>query len=180
MEIQHLLKLREHIKSKKPEFVRQDFNKKARLRRRWKRPKGVHSKIRHNVKGKPKPVSQGYRSPRKIRGFHKSGLEIVRISSIKELERLDKSKHGIVVSSTVGNRKRADILKKLLQLGFDVLNIKNPQDIIGRIEQKAAKKKDEKKKDEAKEVKKEEKSEPAEKEEGEKKEKEKVLTKRER
>ena len=183
MDIQNLLKVREAIKSRKPEFVRQDFNKKARLRRRWKRPKGVHSKIRHNVKGKPRPVAQGYRSPVKIRGFHKSGLMVKVIASAKELDLLDKNKHGIIISSNVGNKKRVVIIKSSLQLGFNLLNIKNPQELVSKIEEKFASKKKIQKKEEPKQEKKEPKSENVESEEikeTEKKEKERVLTKRER
>ena len=183
MELENLLRVREIIKSKKPEFLRQDFNKKARLRRRWKRPKGVHSKIRHNVKGKPKPVEQGYRSPEKVRGLHKSGLIMKVISTPKELEKLEKGKHGIIISLTVGNKKRIDIIKKSLQTGFDILNIKNPQDFVAKAEERLALKKNaEKKKGEVKEPKKEEKlSEKVEEDkDSEKKEKERVLTQRER
>ena len=154
---------------------------------KWRRPKGLHSKLRLNIRGKLKNVSQGYRSPKKIRGLHKSGLEVIRVASSKELIELDAKKHGIVISSTVGKKKRVDILKKAKELNFNVLNIKDPEGYIKDAEQKMAAKKKEMKEG-TKPVKEAEKKdenlaekldEPG-KKEGEKKEKDRLLTKRER
>ena len=39
-----LLKLRKRIKKKKPRFVRQDSHKKPKLKKKWKKPKGLQSK----------------------------------------------------------------------------------------------------------------------------------------
>ena len=144
--------LRKQIKSKKPDFIRQDANKKKRLERRWRKPKGLHSKIRLNLRGRAKGVSQGYRSPKKVRGLYNTTLRQSRIISIKDLEKLDPKENCIIISSSLGNKKRIDILKKAKERGFVISNIKNPDEFIKKIEDKINLKR--KIKDEAKEKKK--------------------------
>jgi len=187
MDIKKLLEIRKKIKAKKPNFVRQDYHKKARLKKKWRRPKGLQSKLRLHFRGKVKPVSPGYRSPKKVSGLDKNGLQIKLISSIKELGGLDPKKQAIIVSSSIGERKRILILKKAKEAGINVLNIDIGQR-IKKTEDKinAKKKENEEKKKIVKEkgVKKEKLADKIEdtegKKEAEKKEKNKVLTKRER
>lgn len=185
--IKRLLELRRKIKSRKPLFIRQDTGKK-RLKIKWRRPTGLHSKLRGRLSGRPKRIAIGYRSPRKVRGLHKSGLQKYVISSIKDLEGLDAKKIGLVISSSLGDRKRIIMLKRASELGFNVLNIKNPDEYVKDVENKINLRKTAKKKEEekAKPVKAEKKEttktedniESEEKKETEKKEKDKLLTKR--
>ncbi|MBI2135065.1 50S ribosomal protein L32e [Candidatus Woesearchaeota archaeon] len=188
MDTERLLEVRRSIKSRKPEFIRQDYHKKPGLKRKWRKPKGLHSKIRLNKGGKSRKVSKGYGSPREVRGLHKSGLEGRIVANISHLDVLDNKKHGIIISSSTGKKNRIVILKKAKELGFNVLNIRNPEEYIRNAEQEIADKKkakkDEKRDAKEKESKKEEKlsgkAEDDDKKEAEKKEKEKLLTKRER
>ena len=188
MDTERLLEIRRKIKARKPEFIRQDYHKKPGLKRKWRKAKGLHSKLRLNKRGKFKKVSKGYRSPRDVRGFHKTGLEEIRVNNIKQLDGLDHKKHGVIISSTAGKKNRVEILKKSKELNFKVLNIRNPEDYIKNAEQEMAVKKkvkkDEKKEVKEKAAKEEEKlaGKVAEegKKEAEKKEKDKLLTKRER
>ena len=185
-----LLELRKHAKSKKPHFIRQDSHKKRRLGKKWRRPKGLHSKIRLKLRGRGKRISQGYRSPKKVRYLHKSGLNSSLIKSIRDLESLDAQKNCLVISSSLGDKKKIVVLKKAKELGFSILNVNNPEEYIKKIEDKITSKKklkeDKKKKGEvekkdAKEEKKDEKKAEKsvdEKKGIEKKEKDKVLTKR--
>jgi large subunit ribosomal protein L32e len=118
-----LLEVRKSIKSKKPEFLQQDFHKKSRLARKWKRPTGLQSKMRHQLKGYRRRVKQGWRSPQPIRGFDSKGYAPVIVSNVKDLANL-KENQGVVVSSTVGLKKKIAILEKAVQLKLVVLNLK--------------------------------------------------------
>ena len=188
MDTERLLEIRRKMKARKPEFIRQDYHKKPGLKRKWRKAKGLHSKLRLNKRGKFKKVSKGYRSPREVRGLHKTGLEEIRVDNIKQLDGLDHKKQGVIISSTAGKKNRVEILKKAKELNFKVLNIRNPEDYIKNVEQEMATekkvKKDEKKEVKEKAAKEEEKlaGKVAEegKKEAEKKEKDKLLTKRER
>ena len=177
---------------KKLKFTRQDAHKKVRLGNKWRRPKGLHSKMRIGFKGYNKSVSIGYGSPKSIRGLNKSGLKLIIIKSLKELEKIDAKKECIAVAKTIGLRKKVEILKQAVKKSINVVNIKDIDKFLKDVEEKIKKSKEEKeklkkkkdlrKKEKEKEAEKktiEEKVEKTDKEkkEEEKKEKDKVLTK---
>lgn len=180
-----LLELRKRMNAVKPDFVRQDLHKKPNLKKKWRKPRGLHSKLRLRKRGKGKHVSRGYRSPVEVRGLDHSGLIVMVVSSPNTIRKLDSKKYGIVISSAVGKKKRVEMLKTAKEHGFNVLNIRNPDDYIKKAEERLKKAKAESGiKSQTKEAKKEEKSEEKvsaeDQKDAEKKEKDKVLTKRER
>ena len=67
---QALLQVRKELKERKPEFIRQDNPKRKKLNYKWRKPKGIHSKMRHNRRGKRGSPSPGYGSPNEIKGYH--------------------------------------------------------------------------------------------------------------
>ncbi|MEM0364467.1 MAG: 50S ribosomal protein L32e [Candidatus Nitrosocaldus sp.] len=117
-----LLELRRAVKARKPEFVRQESWRYKRVKENWRKPKGIDSKMRLQVKGWPKIVKVGYRGPRVARYLHPSGYRDVLVHNVEELSRLDPSRDAARIASTVGARKRAAILSKAKELGIKVLN----------------------------------------------------------
>jgi len=181
-----LLELRNKLKRKKPDFIRTDAHKKKRLEENWRRPRGRHNKIRLCKKGHRKKPSQGYRSPKAVRGLDKSGLKPVVVKNVSDLVSLDKQKDGAVISGNVGKRKKIEIAKKGIELGITFLNF-DPKKFLEKIEQEKKVKEEEKAKKKEKkeaEVKEKKEKEAEKKEEAEKKkeelekEKEKVLIKK--
>ncbi len=177
---------------KKLKFTRQDAHKKVRLGNKWRKPKGLHSKMRLSFKGYNKTVSIGYGSQKNTRGLDKSGLKIIIIKSLKSFERIDAKKECIAIAKTMGLKKKIEVLKQAMKKGIKVVNVKDINAFLEAVEEKfkksrekkeKLKKKREVKKKEEKEVTKkktiEEKVEKTveEKKEEEKKEKNKVLTK---
>ncbi len=121
--IEHYLELRELLKKKKPEFIRMDSWAKPKLEDSpWRRPKGLDNKIRLQRKGFPKIVKVGYRKPKIVRNLHPSGFVEVLVHSPKDLDNIDPTKQAIRIASTVGKRKRLEILEKAKKLGIRVLN----------------------------------------------------------
>ena len=155
---------------RKPRFVRQDYMKKKALGLKWRRPRGLHSKIRERRAGHEKRVSIGYGSPKKTRHLDSSGLRKVLISNVQELSKIKKGE-GIIISSNVGDKKRLEILKKAQSQSIAVLNIKNVEEKIAQITKKLSEKKQQKKE--------KEKTRKQAKEEAEKKAKEKKEEKKE-
>lgn len=117
-----LLRLREEIKKKRPDFVRQESWRYKRLDEAWRKPKGIDSKIRLEVKGWPAKVKVGYRGPSAVRGLHPSGLRDVLVHNLQELEKLDPKKDAARIASTVGARKRERLIVRARELGIKVLN----------------------------------------------------------
>ncbi len=190
MEKIELLKLRKRAKAKKPNFVRQDSHKKAEIKKRWRRSKGLQSKMRLHKKGYRKSPSKGYRSPAVVRGLHPSGLVPVVVSSKKELENIDTKNQGAIISKSVGMKKRIELVNYTKEKGITILNIKDIDKFLADVdkkmkekkEKKEVKKKEKEKKKEAKPKKEEklaEKLTEEERKEQEKKKQDKLLTKKE-
>ncbi|RLJ03395.1 MAG: 50S ribosomal protein L32e [Candidatus Aenigmatarchaeota archaeon] len=104
---------------KKPKFKRQLWKLK-RLKDVWRRPRGRHSKQRRYVKFKGRMPDPGFGSPNK--GRHPSGYWEVMVHNPKDLEKIDKEKEAARIGSSVGLKKRLEILKKAEELGIKVLN----------------------------------------------------------
>ncbi len=123
-ELERLLRVRKRLKSKKPTFLRTLWWKFPKFKNdpKWRKPKGIDNPMRLKLKGYPPLVEVGYRSPAKVRGLHPTGLKPVVVHSVSELEKLDPTKHLVVIASTVGLRKRLEIMAKAREKGFRVAN----------------------------------------------------------
>ena len=126
-----LLSLRAALKARKPHFARQDSHKKKRVTKAWRRPRGVHSKQRHNKWSYPKRISIGYKSPAEVRGLDPSGLAPIMVRSVAALKGLDPKTQGIIIGGDVGTRKRAEIVKAAGPLR--ILNLKNPTTYLAEV-----------------------------------------------
>lgn len=117
-----LMNVRSRQKAKKPEFNRHDTQKKKRLGLSWRKPRGLHNKLRQQVSAKGKLVRPGFGSPKAVRGFHPSGFPEILVNSVADLAKAE----GCVVriASTVGQKKRLEIQAKAAEMNLKVLNIK--------------------------------------------------------
>ncbi len=112
------------VRSGKPEFLRYLSWRFWKFERReyWRKPKGIDDKMRLQLKGYPPIVKSGYGTDSELRGLHPSGLEPVIISNAKELESLDPARHIVYIASTVGLRKRLELVRIAREKGFKVAN----------------------------------------------------------
>ncbi len=116
--------LRQKIRSKRkqPRFKRQELWAQATLKDTWRRPKGRHSKMRVEERGRGRIPKPGYGSPAAVKGLTRHGFIEVRVSNIRGLEGISPQTHAAVIASTVGRKKRLEILKKAQELGITVSN----------------------------------------------------------
>ena len=121
-EVKRLLRLREKMKRKRPDFVRQESWRYVRVKESWRKPRGIDSKMRLKVKGWPRSPEVGYRGPRAVRGLHPSGFEEVIVHNVDELREVDPERQAVRIAHTVGSRKRAEIVAEAERLGIVVLN----------------------------------------------------------
>ncbi len=117
-----LVAFREKVKAKKPDFVRQESWRYVRVKESWRKPKGMDSKMRLQKKGWPPIVKVGYRGPSKARGLHPSGFREVLVHNVEELEKLNPATQAARIASTVGLRKKLEIMERARELGIYVLN----------------------------------------------------------
>jgi len=117
-----MLELRKIMKKREPDFIRQESWRYVRVKESWRRPRGIDSKMRLKKKGRPPLPNIGYRVPKIVRGRHPSGFIEVLVHNVKELEGIDPKRYAIRIASTVGRRKRIEIIKMADKLGIKVLN----------------------------------------------------------
>ncbi|MFQ5883547.1 MAG: 50S ribosomal protein L32e [Thermoplasmata archaeon] len=121
-DIKESLAIRERQKRRRPAFKRQEWFRYRKLGQSWRRPRGLHSKMRRGLKYRPKMVSVGHRSPRKSRGLHPSGFEEIIIHNRKELELLNPKTQAARIGHSVGTRKRVSIESRADEIGIHILN----------------------------------------------------------
>jgi len=119
-EIRRLFEIRKSTKL--PKFRRQEWFRYKRLGEKYRRPKGMHSKMRRRYKYRPPMASVGYRTPSKVRDLHSSGFKEVLVHNPDQLEGLDPKTQAARVGHSVGYKKRLDIERKATQLGIHILN----------------------------------------------------------
>ena len=106
-----------------PKFRRQEWFRYFRLARTgWRKPNGLQSKQRLNMKYRTPMVRIGHRKVASVRGLHPSGFEEVLVKSPSDLDGLNPETQAVRISAAVGNRKRTIIHTRADQLGLRILN----------------------------------------------------------
>ncbi|MBU1120839.1 eL32 family ribosomal protein [Candidatus Micrarchaeota archaeon] len=112
------------IKEKKKPSFRGRFGKKWLRRKKkekwnkWRKPRGIDIKRKKEDGAIPK---SGYRTRKKIRFVHPSGMNEVRVQNVKELAEVKK---GFVVriGGKVGKKNKKIMVRKAKEMGLRVLN----------------------------------------------------------
>lgn len=110
------------ISGRRPAFKRQEWFRYSNLGEKWRRPKGIHSKMKRNLKRRPPVVDIGFRGPKLARGLHPSGFEEVLVHNVDGLDGIDPKVQAVRIGGTVGTRKRIQIEDRADELGIRVLN----------------------------------------------------------
>ena len=114
---------RKQIKKRTPEFLREEWFRYKKIPKNWRKPDGITSKMRINLKYRPSKVRIGFRGPKDVRGLHSSGFEEIFIYNIKELNEVDPKTQAVRIGKTVGTKKRNEIEKKAEELDIRILNL---------------------------------------------------------
>jgi large subunit ribosomal protein L32e len=117
---ERLMKVRARQKKKKPEFNRCDSHKKKKLSPSWRRPRGLHNKLRQQIAAKGKVVKIGYGSPKNVRGYHPCGMKEVLVSTPADLKEAEGC--AVRIAGTVGMKKRDEIEAMAREMNLKVLN----------------------------------------------------------
>ncbi len=122
------LKLREVKSHSRPDFKRQEWFRYVRLGDSWRKPRGLHSKMRRGYKYRVNLVSTGYRGPKAVRGLHPSGFQEVMVYRVEDLEGMNPKKEAARIGHSVGSKKREYIEKIADEKGIRVLNRSTPHE----------------------------------------------------
>lgn len=152
-----LLELKKKISQRRPHFVRQDYHHRMKVEDDyWRAPKGRHSKMRQKIRSHRKKIAVGYRGPVEVRGLHRTGANIVRIENLSQLMKVNPQNSVVILSSTIGAKKRYEILKASIDKKISFVNV-NASKFIADFEAKQKAKKEAKTAKPKTEAKKEEK-----------------------
>ena len=108
-------------------FLRQDYMRHSKLGKnrkklqKWRRPKGIHSKMRRQRKGYPVSPSVGYKRPKTERNKINGHMPIL-INNLNDLGKIKKDCIA-VLSGNVGARKKIEIIKKAEEMKIKILNL---------------------------------------------------------
>lgn len=123
MEKERMFQIREKLKRKRPSFRRIESWRYKKLKDSWRKARGIDSQTRKKEKSGVKSPTVGYRSPRKVRGFHPSGYEEIRVFNLKDFKGLNNKKHAIKFSAKIGAKKRIALVDYAQSRGFKILNL---------------------------------------------------------
>src|SRR3989338_214462 len=135
MDKKHLLELRKKAKKVKPEFIVKESKHQAGVKRRWRLPRGLHSATRQRYRGKEPLPTVCYRAPTEVRGLHHSGLLPVVVHTPSQLAKFNSTTEAMVIGSTVGARKRIELLKLAQEKKILVLGVKDIPKTLASINQ---------------------------------------------
>jgi large subunit ribosomal protein L32e len=116
------LAVRAIVSGRRPAFKRQEWHRYSKLGEKWRKPKGIHSKMKRRLKRRPPMVDIGFRGPASVRGLHPSGFEEVLIYNVDGLEAIDPKVQAVRIGGSVGTKKRIAIEDRAAELGIRVLN----------------------------------------------------------
>lgn len=121
--IKERLLVRKKIKKRTPRFLREEWFRYKRIPLNWRKPDGITSKMRKNLKYRPSMVRVGFRGPCEVRGLHPSGFEEVMVYNVDDLKNIDPNTQAARIGASVGTRKRVEIEKKAEELDIRILNM---------------------------------------------------------
>ncbi len=138
-------------KRKKPYFMSQDYFRYKKLGRRWRKPRGLQSKLRIKKGGSGKLPRLGFSAEKSIRNLVKVGSEYLNPVIIRNEKDLDVLKKGevAVLSGSIGARKVLLIKEKAAEKKIRFLYTKRFS-TAAATKKMIAKRKEEKKKEEHK------------------------------
>jgi large subunit ribosomal protein L32e len=121
-EMKKRLKIRKQVKKRTPEFLREEWFRYKKIPKNWRKPDGITSKMRMNLKYRPNKVRVGFRGPRETRNLHSSGFEEVFVYNTSDVENINPKTQAARIGASVGTKKRLEIEKKADELNIRILN----------------------------------------------------------
>ncbi|XP_067013771.1 large ribosomal subunit protein eL32 [Anabrus simplex] len=112
------------VKKRNKHFVRHQSDRYKKLRRSWRKPKGIDNRVRRRFKGQYLMPSIGYGSNRKTKHMLPTGFRKVLVHNVKELEVLmmQNRKYCAEIAHGVSSKKRKSIVERAQQLSIRVTN----------------------------------------------------------
>lgn len=113
------------------DFRRQDLTRYLKLgkkikTKKWRKPKGRHSKMRLKRKSYPASVSIGRKKQKTLSGKIKDLVPVI-IHNVNELSKLNTN--SIAIIGKIGAKKKLEILKIAQEKNIPILNVRGKNEI---------------------------------------------------
>lgn len=133
-DLNKLMELKKEKLKKNPHFLPRKSGLIKRISTSWRRPIGIHNKIRKCKRGKGALVRIGYSTPKLLKGMTRDMKMPVSVSTAKDLDNLTKD-NVIVFSSSLGNKKKLVIAKLAKEKNIALFSYDNHDTVINSIEE---------------------------------------------
>ncbi|XP_034254755.1 60S ribosomal protein L32 [Thrips palmi] len=112
------------VKKRTKKFTRHQSDRYGKLKRNWRKPKGIDNRVRRRFKGQYLMPNIGYGSNALTRHMLPTGFKKVLIHNVKELEVLmmQNRKYAAEIAHGVSSKKRKSIVERAQQLSIRLTN----------------------------------------------------------
>jgi len=112
------------VKKRVKKFTRHQSDRYDKVKRNWRRPKGIDNRVRRKFKGMYLMPNIGYGSAKATRHMMPSGFRKVLINNVKELEVLMMSNktYCAEIASGVSAKNRKNLVERAAQLAIRITN----------------------------------------------------------
>ncbi|OIR58537.1 MAG: 60S ribosomal protein L32 [Amphiamblys sp. WSBS2006] len=112
------------IKKRTKSFVRHHSDRYNRVKKAWRKPKGIDNCVRRKFSGAIPMPGKGYKTDKRTRYLLKNGTYKFPVSNTKDLSSLlmHNKSHSAEIAHGVSARNRIKIIEKAKELGVCVIN----------------------------------------------------------
>merc|ERR1712112_480774 len=112
------------VKKRTKKFTRHQSDRYDKVKRNWRKPKGIDNRVRRKFKGMYKMPNIGYGSSSVTRHMMPTGFKKVLIHNVKELEFLMMSNktYAAEIARGVSAKNRKTLIERAAQLAIRVTN----------------------------------------------------------
>merc|ERR1711936_1449356 len=112
------------VKKRVKKFTRHQSDRYDKVKRNWRKPKGIDNRVRRKFKGMYKMPNIGYGSSSVTRHMMPTGFEKVLIHNVKELEVLMMSNktYCAEIARGVSAKNRKTLIERAAQLAIRITN----------------------------------------------------------
>ncbi|KFQ34891.1 60S ribosomal protein L32 [Merops nubicus] len=109
------------VKKRTKKFIRHQSDRYVKIKRNWRKPRGIDNRVRRRFKGQILMPNIGYGSNKKTKHMLPTGFRKFLVHNVKELEVLMMSNNA-EIAHNVSSKNRKVIVERAAQLAIKITN----------------------------------------------------------
>ncbi|KAM9343833.1 large ribosomal subunit protein eL32 [Pholidichthys leucotaenia] len=112
------------VKKRTKKFIRHQSDRYVKIKKNWRKPRGIDNRVRRRFKGQMLMPNIGYGSNKKTKFMLPTGFKKFLVHNVKELEVLMMSNktHCAEIAHNVSSKNRKLIVERAAQLAIKITN----------------------------------------------------------